>query len=300
MINKIIELLKKHGPLTGKELCDQILLDELSLWRICSKSGDIILKTFGKRFLRLDTRVEGYGRLSPSIKREFLTYTVIGLKKDSRTIDERAETLNSKIKNISRQKFELAREIIKKIVEYHSEPAIITSGACFIIAGDIVYKMAHSEPRPEKSTETLVRGSDIDIVAVTENLPEVSIKDIDNMMYREKYYLLKNPSYREEIDYIIKDIQKVRTQLKFDTFKSMIASKILDEGEFLYGSRDIFEKIKGMLLENRIPEKLLAIEKKAVAERENARSYLLSSTEILPEEEYMKLFYTKQEKEEIF
>ena len=55
-----------------------------------------------------------------------------------------------------------------------------------------------------------------------------------------------------------------------------------------------------MLLENRIPEKLLAIEEKAIAERENARSYLLSSAEILPEEEYMKLFYTKQEKEEIF
>src|SRR4030042_1363788 len=194
----------------------------------------------------------------------------------------------------------LAREIIKKIVEYHPEPAIITSSACFIIAGDIVYEMAHSEPRLEKSTETLVRGSDIDIVAVTEKLPEVSIKDIDNMMYREKYYLLKNPSYREEIDYIVKDIQKVRTQLKFDTFKSMIASKILDEGEFLYGSRNIFEKIKEMLLENRIPEKLLAIEEKAIAERENARSYMLSSAEILPEDEYMQLFYTKQEKEEIF
>jgi hypothetical protein len=55
-----------------------------------------------------------------------------------------------------------------------------------------------------------------------------------------------------------------------------------------------------MLLENRIPEKLLVIEEKAVADRENARSYLLSSTKILPEEECMKLFYTKQEKEEIF
>src|SRR4030066_1727553 len=108
MINKIVELLKKNGPLTGKELCDKTLLEELSLWRICSKSGDIILKTFGKRFLRLDTRVEGYARLSPSIKREFLTYTVIGLKKDSGKINEKAELLYSKIKNISRQKLELA------------------------------------------------------------------------------------------------------------------------------------------------------------------------------------------------
>ncbi len=300
MINRIIELLKIYGPLTGKELCDKTMLDELSLWRLCNKSNEIILKTFGKRFLRLDIRVEGYGRLSPSIKREFLTYTVIGLKKDSGKIDERVDSLYNKIKNISRQKFELAREIIKKIAECQAEPAIITSSACFIIAGDIVYQMAHSEPRPEKSTGKLVRGSDIDIVVVTENLPESTVKDIDNSIYQEKYYLIKNPSYREEIDYIVKDIGKVRTQLKFDTFKSMIASKILSEGEFLLGSHDIFEKIKEMLLKHKIPEKLLAIEEKAIANREKARSYLLGSTELLPEEQYMKLFYTKQEKEEIF
>lgn len=300
MINRIIELLKKYGPLTGKELCDKTMLDELSLWRLCSNSNKIILKTFGKRFLRFDARVEGYARLSPSIKREFLTYTVIGLKKDSGKINEKVDSLYNKIRNISRQKFELAREIIKKIVEYQAEPAIITSGICFIIAGDIVYEMAHSEPRPEKSTGKLVRGSDIDIVVVTENLSQQSIKNIDSLIYQEKYYLIKNPSYREEIDYIVKDIEKVRTQLKFDTFKSMIASKILSEGEFLYGSHDIFEKIKEMLLEFKIPGKLLAIEEKAIANREKARSYLLGGTELLPEEQYMKLFYTKQEKEEIF
>lgn len=300
MINKITELLTEHGPLTGKELCGKTMLDELSLWRLCSSSDKIILKTFGKRFLRLDARVEGYARLSPSIKREFLTYTVIGLKKDSTKIDEIADSLYNKIRNISRQKFELAREIIKKITEGQTEPEIITSGACFIIAGDIVYEMAHSEPRPEKSTGELVRGSDIDIVVVTENLPESTIKNIDSSIYQEKYYLIKNPSCREEIDYIVKDIQKVREQLKFDTFKSMIASKILSEGEFLYGSRNIFEKIKEMLLKSKIPEKLLAIEEKAAVNREKAISCLLNSTELLPEEQYMKLFYTKQEKEEIF
>ncbi|MFA5014891.1 MAG: hypothetical protein WC549_05060 [Actinomycetota bacterium] len=300
MISKITELLKKHGPLTGKELCDKTMLDELSLWRLCSSSDKIILKTFGKRFLRLDARVEGYARLSPSIKREFLTYTVIGLEKDSGKIDEITNSLYNIIRNISRQKFELAREIIKKIVGCQAEPAVITSGACFIIAGDIVYEMAHSEPRPEKSTGKLVKGSDIDIVVVNENLPESTIKDIDSAIYQEKYYLIKNPSYMEEIDYIVKDIKKVQTQLKFDTFKSMIASKILSEGEFLYGSHDIFEKIKEMLLKHKIPGKLLAIEEKAVANREKAVSYLLGSTGLLPEEQYMKLFYTKQEKEEIF
>jgi len=299
-MNRIVELLDKEGPLTGKELRNKTVLDELSLWRICSKSEKIILKTFGKRFLRLDMRVEGYARLSPSIKREFLTYTVAGLEKDFQKIEAKVKSLYNEIKNISKQKFELARDTVKKIVECQKEPEIITNGACFIIAGDIVYEMAHSELRPEESTGELVRGSDLDIVVVTENLSEESKKDLDSSIYQEKYYLIKNPCYREELDYIIKDIGKVQTQLNFDTFKSMVASKILYEGKFLYGNRKIFEKVKKMLSKRKIQEKLLALGGKAIANRENAKSYLLSNTYILPEEECMKLFYTKQEREEIF
>jgi len=55
-----------------------------------------------------------------------------------------------------------------------------------------------------------------------------------------------------------------------------------------------------MLLKRKIPEKLRAIKEKAITNRKNAESYLLNNTDVLPEEEYLKLFYTKQEKEEIF
>jgi len=61
-MDKIAELLDKWGPLTGKELCNESGLDELSLRCICNKSDEIILRTFGKRFLKLDKRVEGYAR----------------------------------------------------------------------------------------------------------------------------------------------------------------------------------------------------------------------------------------------
>jgi len=300
MMNGIVELLDKHGPLTGKELYDKNPSDELSLWRICNKSEEIILKKFGKRFLRLDKQVEGYARLSPSIKREFLTYTVAGLEKDLQKIEARSKSLYDEIRDISKQKLKLAEDIIKKIVECQEEPETITTGTCFIIAGDIIYEMAHSVPRPEKSTGRLVKGSDLDIIVVTEDLPEKYIKELDRSIYQEKYYLLKNPSYREEIDYVVKDIRKVQAQLRFNTFKFMIASKILYEGKFLYGSRKIFEKIKKMVLERKIPEKLRVIREKAINNRKNAESYLLNSTGVLPEEEYLKLFYTKQEKEEIF
>ena len=36
-----------------------------------------------------------------------------------------------------------------------------------MIAGDVVFEMAHLEPRPESSTGKLVKGSDLDIVVVT-------------------------------------------------------------------------------------------------------------------------------------
>jgi hypothetical protein len=300
MIKRIMELLDRQGPLTGKELCDRISSDELTLWRACNKSEEIILRKFGRRFLRLDKQVEGYARLSPSIKREFLTYTVAGLEKDCGEIEKKSVSLHSEIKNVSIQKLKLAADIIKKIVRCQKEPDNVTECTCFIIAGDIIYEMAHSVPRPEKSTGILVRGSDLDIIAVSENLPEESIKELDSSIYQEKYYLLKNPSYREEIDYIVKDMNRVKDQLKFDNFKYMIASKILHEGKFLYGSRKIFEKIKRMILERKIPEKLRIIEEKAVTNREKAESYLLKSTAKIGQEDYLKLFYTRQEKEEIF
>jgi hypothetical protein len=299
-MHKIIEILEQSGPLTGRELRDRSGLDELSLWRICNKSDRIILKSSGKRFLRLDSCVKGYARLSPSIKREFLTYTVAGLKEDSKKIDDRVKSVCNEIKNISGQKKELARSIVEKIVKSQNDPEIINKRGCFIVAGDVVFRMAHSEPRPEISTNEIVRGSDLDIIVVTENLSEKFIKNLDHSIYREKYYLIKNPSYREEIDYIIKDIEKVKKQLDFSTFKFKVASKILYEGNFLYGNRDIFRRIKAMLLERKIPEKIKALEDEAIMNRKNAESYLLECNGLLQEEEYIKLFYTRQEKEEIF
>jgi vacuolar-type H+-ATPase subunit F/Vma7 len=212
----------------------------------------------------------------------------------------KAGQVYTEIKNISRQKLELAHESVEKIVMRQENSEILVGHACFIIAGDIVYGMAHSEPRPETSINEIVNGSDLDIIVVTENLSGGILNDLDSSMYQEKYYLIKNPSYREEIDYLIKDIQKVQEQLKFDNFKYMVASKILYEGKFLYGSREIFRRIKKMLSEREIPEKLLALEKEAIISRKNAESYLLGSTDTLSEEEFMKLFYTAQEKEEIF
>ncbi len=298
--NKIEEILRIKGPLKGKELFEESKIDELSVWRICNKSEKIILKFSGRRFLRLDRDVKGYARLSPSIKREFLTYIICGLKRNLKEIEKKAKSLRQEIEEISKNKYNLAKEIISKIVEANKNSKEIKKNVCFIMAGDVVFDMAHLEPRPERSTGKMVRGSDLDIVIIAEDsFSKRILAELDSEIYREKYRYLKKPDCREEIDYIIKNMSKTREQLKFGGFKSMLASKLLYEGKLLYGSKRMFEKINKMLLERRIPDKLVRLEKKAIINRRNAKFYLLKNA-VKPSEECMKLFYTREEAEEIF
>jgi hypothetical protein len=299
-MERIIDILKKTGPLTGKELLKKSINDSLSVWRECNGSESISTKITGKRYLRLDRYLKGYARLSPSILREFLTYTVIGLNGDTENIKLKAKELYSDIHDISKKKFNLSKEIITRIVGNQKNSQEISKKAVFIIAGDIVYNMAHKDPRPEPSTNMIVNGSDLDIIVVTENLPKKTIDELDQSIYKEKYYLLKMPAYREELDYIIKDIGRVKEQAGFDCFEHMVASKILNEGKFLFGSRRLFYNIIKILFEKKIPQKLSDLENTATIAREKARSYLLKGSDPPSNDEYKNLFYTTEEKEEIF
>jgi hypothetical protein len=299
-MDKLIELLDSQGPLTGKELIAKTGMDEFTAWRKCFSNEKVVTKTIGTRYLRLDRQVEGYARLSPSIIREFYGYTVIGTEKMMPQILSRAELLHEEIIQISKKKFALAQEVITKIVESKEAADIIKTGACFIIAGDVTYEMAHLEPRPESSTGKLVKGSDLDIVVVTQGLQTSMINMLDESIYAKKHYLLKHPDYNEEIDYVIKDISKVEGQLKFNDFESMVASKVLHEGKYLYGNLEIFEQIQKMLIDEGIPEKISILEEEALIYRNNAAIQLSKLEGRFPDEEDMKLFYTKEEREEFF
>jgi hypothetical protein len=57
------------------------------------------------------------------------------------------------------------------LFENHPERDHIINQTCFIIAGDVVFGMAHAEPRPEASTGELVKGSDLDIIVIADDLP---------------------------------------------------------------------------------------------------------------------------------
>jgi DNA-binding Lrp family transcriptional regulator len=297
---EILAILERDGPQTGAELAERTRLEPLPLWRLCRRSEAIHLEIVGRRYLRLDRAVEGYARLSPSIRREFLTYTFVGPAADPEPTKQRAAALGEEIEGISRDKFGLARDTMEEIVSQLADGDAIRAKACVLIAGDVTYGMSHIVDRPETSTGKMVRGSDLDIVVIaTDDLPEAALKALDGAVYRRKSYLLFHPGYREEIDYVIKRMAKVREQLEFDSLKSMIACKIMWEGQYLCGSEDLFRSVKDLVEQHGIPARIAELEAQAIAAREQAEMALLEAAPGSAEAEHRNLFYTAEESEEI-
>ncbi len=299
MEQEIIALIHEKGPLSGSEIMESIGGDGLILWRTCKLCKDLEIRTVGTRYMRLDRRIKGFARLSPSILREFLTYSVIGLAHQDIPLGQKAQSVASHIETISKAKSELAYSIVSTLVDKLECELPIQEQVCFIIGGDIVYNMAHDVPRPERSTGKLVNGSDMDlIVVVGDDFPKELAERIDEAIYKEKHRLLITPHLREEIDYIVKDLDRIREQIKFDTFKRMVACKLLHEGAFLYGSGLIFHTIRVMLKEHGVIQKLNALEEKARDFRKQAESFLLHGTDLEIHGESQYLFYPTEESEE--
>lgn len=299
MEKEIIRLIKKKGPISGAEIQHELDPDPLLLWRTCHLSQTLAVCTVGTRYLRLDRRIEGFARLSPSILREFLTYSAIGLERDQSSLEEKADSILSHIEKVSRAKSEMAYSIVSTLVDRIGDSDLIKEQACFIIAGDIVFNMAHDVPRPERSTGKLVKGSDMDIVAVVDNrFPQEMMKRLDDEIFKEKYNYLINPHLREEIDYIVKYIDQVEEQVEFKTFKHMVACKIIQEGTLLFGSEEIFHGLKMMLGDHGVIYKLNEMEKKARVFRRNAEEYLLREDPAKIRHESLNQFYPSEESEE--
>jgi hypothetical protein len=295
----VSEVIRDRGPLTGAELWEVIGGEALAVWRACMLSKDLTVTSIGPRYLRLDRRIEGFARLSPSILREFLTYSVIGRTGDGEATLRRQDEIRRHIEQVTRSKSQLAYEIISAAMERFDLSGPTRDQVAVMIAGDIVYNMAHDVPRPERSTGRLVRGSDMDmVIVVDERFPKKMMARLDEIIYLEKQRILMTPHLREEIDYIVKDMARVREQLCFDTFRRMVACKILQEATLLYGSERVFRAVKGMLKESKVTERLAVLEDRAGRFRENAVRDLLRGG---PEEMgkgFEGLFYPTEESEE--
>ncbi len=299
MEKEVIQIIREKGPLTGNELLTATGGDGLALWRSCRASPEIRVRRVGARYLRLDRRVKGFARLSPSILREFLTYSVVGLARDPAPVEEKARQVLGHIGEVSRFKLELAYRTVSGLASQLDTEIPLEEQACFIIAGDIVYNMAHDVPRPERSTGKPVNGSDMDIVVIAaEDCPESLIKRLDDAIFQEKCRLLMAPHLREEIDYVVKDLARIREQLCFDSFRRMVACKILQEGALLYGSEDLFQRVKGMLRESGVMERLKELETRAGRFRREGEAYLLATDPEKIASLGLDLFYPSEESEE--
>ena len=297
--NRIVQLIRDRGPLTGAEISAAVEEDELLLWRACRLSEQLQVLSTGRRYLRLDRQIDGFARLSPSILREFLTYSVIGFRGEPLALHERADEIATHIKSVSKEKWELSRTLLSALVGQMECEFTLREQACFMIAGDIIYEMAHDVPRPERSTGKMVRGSDIDLVVIVNDaFPAGLMERLDSVIYQEKQKILMTPHLREEIDYIVKDLARVRTQLAFDTFKHMLACKILQEGVLLYGSENMFQEIKSMLHDRGITEKLITMEHQAQSSRKEAERHLLTEDPDKIREGSLSYFYPEEESEE--
>jgi len=299
MQERIIDLLERTGPRTGAEICKALGGEMFALWKACMLSPRLAIHRIGRRYLRLDRRVDGYARLSPSILREFLTYTVVGLADDPAAVDLREKELQAHIKDVSRKKLELATRLMTDIAAPFSADGEEEKPFCVVVAGDIVYEMAHDVNRPESSTGAMVHGSDLDIVViVSDEAPGELVTQLDDAIYQKKYPYLKHPDFREEIDYIVKRFSKLCEQAEFDTFQRMVACKIFDEAVLLYGSGELFAAGKALLRERGVIDRLRAMEQSAIRAREQQEQHLLATDEQALRREDLFLFYTDEESEE--
>ncbi len=298
MEEEIINLIKARGPLTGSEIRKSISCDNLLLWQTCKTSSNLQVISVGVRYLRFDRQVDGFARLSPSILREFLTYSVVGLAEKPHLTEKRGQEIFSHILQVSRAKMDLARHFVESLKTRLGEDWP-DEQVCFLLAGDIVYDMAHDVPRPERSTGRMVRGSDIDLVVIlNDNVPDDVVTKLDSAIYQEKYKFLKLPAINEEIDYVVKKMDRVREQVRFDTFKNMVACKILQEGKLIEGSDRLYHEVMKLLKDNGVTEKLDRLQEAAMVFRNQEEEFLLQSDAKNINRGDLYFFYPAEESEE--
>ncbi|WP_456475083.1 hypothetical protein [Candidatus Pyrohabitans sp.] len=297
---QVVDFLEKHGPALGGELYESLGIDSFQLWRTCMLSNRIVTRHVGRRYLRLDKRVEGYARLSPSIQREFLTYTVVGLKEQESEVIAGAALLEKHIAEISKRKLRLAKRVVEEALErLGSAGRVLLSRACFLIGGDVPLGMAHSDARPERSTGELVAGSDLDLVVILgDEVSEELEKKLDDALFEIKHRLLAMPR-KEELDYLIKRWSRAVEQLNFASFEDMVACKIFNEAELLAGSKEMFSTLKREMRSRSVVAKLRELEARAIEYRRQSEKLLLA--EPAPSEELLlRTFTTTIEASEIF
>ncbi|MBU1288600.1 MAG: hypothetical protein KJ871_12835 [Alphaproteobacteria bacterium] len=294
----VIALLNLHGPLIGKQLSDKLPeIPKLALWQACYQSRALQVSHFASYYLRFDITREDQVRLSPSILRDFLSFSLFGLPGQRDQMIERQGTLSNTHREISREKIALAQQVMKSL--FLDLPREIRSSMCAFIAGDLAYFLAHNEPREHLVSGEMVKGSDIDIVIIlNDELPDTIQRKIDADMIALKNYYLRHPQYRHEIDFITKRQSTMLKQFHYTDIHDKIASKIAYESMFLGGSLTLYMEVRDAMVATGVDRLIEADFEHALKDRKHAMQTLLQVSSDDIDDETRSLFYFSQERVE--
>ncbi len=296
---RVMDVLETHGPLTGNELSLKTSeANPIDLWRVCYQSNMLRVINCARYYLRYDILRENQLRLSPSILRDFLTFSLVFQPHQRTQALESSALLSNKHRTISRHKTGIARQAILSLDE--DVLGALSENACFFISGDVAYFLGHAVPRIHPEYETTIKGSDIDILIIYNNhVDESLIKAAEDQFLKFKSRALRDPQIGEEIDFLFKPVSKIFSQLAYRDIHDKIASKILYESFYLFGRMDLYERLLFELEVSGAKAKIEMDFETALAERKETfrKIFALSDdAEIELDPEIQSLFYFSQER----
>ena len=240
---EILAILAEEGPQSGAELSKKLPhISEIAIWRACYGSSQLRVSNCARYYLRYDITRGNQLRLSPSILRDFLTFSLVYLTDQMVDIVEGGTMLANRFRTISLKKLSWAREALLQLDEDLQE--VLYDHCVVFLSGDIAYYLAHETKRKHSQLGVEINGSDIDIVIVTNRgAPPDKIARIESQLLVTKKIYLMTPHIREELDFIVKPIDTMLGQLAYGDIHQKIASKILYESYFLMGRVDIYQTL---------------------------------------------------------
>lgn len=298
LLPEIETILRKHGPQSGSALSERFPdVHPIGLWKLCYGSKNILIQNCARYYLRYDVTRENMLRLSPSILRDFLTFSLIYLPEQGVQSVEAGTRLANRFRRISLRKLSLAREALLRLPNDLQRE--LNENCVVFLSGDIAYYLAHDTVRQHDSLNVPIKGSDIDIIII-KNLESNSDKvaQIDAELLKIKRQYLISPNIREELDFIVKPIGRMLDQLSYQDIHQKIATKILYESYFLMGRVDIYQSLMRHLEVSGARKKIESDFEVALTERKQtiAKIMNLSLMQLDKDENVQSLFYASQER----
>ena len=287
---RILELIPEQGSVSGGELSDALGQQYFELWRTCANSPQLCSTYYARHYLRVDAKLPGFARLSPSILRNFLTYTRISTLPNLQIAVAEGKVERQKHRDISEEKRQTAHRLIKDAL-----PADLLKQVAVLIAGDVCRGMAHEVSRPEKASGEMVNGSDIDLILVIKDEDDTLREEIESRLLDAKAFYLRHPDLREELDFVVNSLPHYRTVVQFDTPHQMISCKTGLECQFIAGERLLVDEMRNILTHADIPRKILDLSEQAFSERLHAVERLRKNPDAIREPHERRLFYFSDE-----